>query len=132
MTSKCGFAFFFSCVIFRVMRMLAELSAKWRYEIAVTDTNLYNLYSECVPHKFNKTSGEELIKAKLKAICNDVAFTPEQDAKLSEYIKAGWEAFIAETPVHYCGDERCDGRCGAQPCGQCIDRCRCYYKRPLP
>lgn len=26
---------------------------------------------------------------------------------------------------HYCGIKECDGECGVQPCGVCIDCCRC-------
>jgi hypothetical protein len=29
--------------------------------------------------------------------------------------------------LHYCGDEDCDGECGVQYCGCCIDVCRCSY-----
>jgi hypothetical protein len=28
---------------------------------------------------------------------------------------------------HYCGDDRCEGECGIQDCGLCIDVCRCEY-----
>ena len=130
MTSKCGFVFFNICVVHRVTEMLSELSAKWRDEMdSQSETNLWHIYRDCVTHKYNKTSGEELIKTKLKAMCDDAILTAEQDAKLTEHIKAGWEAFIAETPVHYCGDKWCDGECGVQPCGACIDVCRCHCYR---
>jgi hypothetical protein len=27
--------------------------------------------------------------------------------------------------VHYCGENDCEGDCGVQRCGMCIDTCRC-------
>jgi hypothetical protein len=27
--------------------------------------------------------------------------------------------------IHYCGEEWCEGNCGVQSCGACIDTCRC-------
>jgi hypothetical protein len=32
----------------------------------------------------------------------------------------------SENTTHLCGFRECDGNCGIQSCGVCIDCCRCY------
>ena len=53
--------------------------------------------------------------------------TKEQSAELLEQVGGACQAFIDRyIPVCYCGDRTCDGECGVQHCGICIDCCRCY------
>lgn len=53
--------------------------------------------------------------------------TKEQTEELSKNLSACYEGFIAVVvgPIHYCRIPGCDGDCGIQPCGVCIDCCRC-------
>jgi hypothetical protein len=127
MTSKCGFEFFCACVIHPVAPMFHEISAKWRKSGEDYDeSDLWDLYKQCKTFKADKMNAEEHIKAALKVMINDVTLTAEQDKTVAALVKSGWAAFIAESPVHYCGEEECDGECGVQQCGVCIDCCRCW------
>ena len=127
MTANCGFSFFCACVICPVGPMFTEFSAKWRKSAEeYGDDDLWDLYKQCKTFKTDKMNAEEHIKAALKVMINDVTLTAEQDKTLAALVKSGWAAFIAESPVHYCGEEECDGECGVQQCGVCIDTCRCW------
>ena len=130
MTSKCGYSFFCACVIHPVGPMFCEISAKWvKAGEDYDERDLRALYQDCKKHKSAKTNAEEHIRASLKVMINDVTLTAEQDKTVAALVKRGWAAFIAESPVHYCGEEECDGECGVQPCGECIDTCRCHCYR---
>lgn len=127
MTSKCGFEFFCICVIKPVTGMFSEISKKWVKAIEDYDEHdIWALYLDCNKQKKAKTSAEAHILVKLKEMIDDVTLTAEQEAKVVADIKTGWAEFIAETPLHYCGDEECHGECGVQPCGVCVDCCRCW------
>jgi hypothetical protein len=53
--------------------------------------------------------------------------TEAQTKELSEQLGMAINTFIdRSTPACYCGDKSCDGDCGVQSCGFCIDCCRCY------
>jgi hypothetical protein len=127
MTSKCGYEFFCICFIHPVGEMFSKISEKWTKTCEDYDeSDLWALYDDCKKHKYEKTNAEAHILAKMKEMIRDTTLTAEQEAKVVTDIKTGWATFITETPVHYCGEEECDGLCGVQPCGVCIDRCRCW------
>jgi hypothetical protein len=127
MTDNCGYRFFYDCVIRPVEPMFTEFSAKWRKSAEEYDESaLWGLYKQCKPFKTDKKNAEEHIKASLKTMISDVTLTFNQDKTLDGLVKNGWATFMAESPVHYCGDEECDGECGVQQCGVCIDCCRCW------
>ncbi len=120
MTSDCGFAFFCLTVVPSIAEVLPI--------DALNDEGfLWTLYKDSKTHKMNKTDGVPNIKAQIKTKTDDI-ITAEKDAQLEASITKGWAAFIAERPVHYCGDAECDGECGVQPCGVCIDCCRCWQR----
>lgn len=54
-------------------------------------------------------------------------FTEAQLNELKKGLNAVYESFIFVVvgPPHYCRIPGCDGDCGVQPCGICIDCCRC-------
>ena len=127
MTSKCGFEFFCICVIYPHRELFNEISEKWAKSGEDYDeSDLWALYKDCKNHKYEKTNAEAHILVKLKEMISDATLSAEQETKVVADIKKGWAEFIAETPIHYCGDEECDGECGVQPCGFCIDCCRCW------
>jgi hypothetical protein len=52
--------------------------------------------------------------------------TAAQKEELYYIVKEALEAFNNRyTPLCYCGYSDCDGDCGTQSCGVCIDCCRC-------
>jgi hypothetical protein len=107
--------------------MFYEISPKWVKSAEDYDeSDMWVLYKQCATFKMDGMNAEEHIKASLKVMISDVILTAKQEEKVAALIKSGWAAFIGETPVHYCGDEGCDGECGVQPCGVCIDCCRCW------
>ncbi len=130
MTSKCGFEFFCICVIYPHRELFHEISETWvKAGEDYDERDLRALYQDCKKHKSAKTNAEAHILTKLKEMISDATLTAEQETKVVADIKSGWAAFIAESPVHYCGEEECDGECGVQPCGECIDTCRCHCYR---
>jgi hypothetical protein len=53
--------------------------------------------------------------------------TEAQTKELTEQVGMAIKTLIDRyTPTCYCGDKSCDGDCGVQSCGFCIDCCRCY------
>jgi hypothetical protein len=50
----------------------------------------------------------------------------KQVEELKEQLSDAFSAYkVYRRPAHYCGDPSCDGDCGVQQCGVCIDCCRC-------
>ena len=53
--------------------------------------------------------------------------TEDQNKELLSHVERACQDYIdRHTPTCYCRDRSCDGDCGIQACGMCIDCCRCY------
>lgn len=97
----------------------------------LTDNWWKNCFNEFNPIIFNEGENDEETQSKLftkvmSEFSKDLlteAQKKELNTQLGDAIYAFKERFSIKC---VCGIDCCDGDCGVQPCGMCIDVCRCY------
>lgn len=76
----------------------------------------------------NSEDIQKNILEKVQAEFSKDFLTKEQLDELKKNLQDSYQSFIIEntTPIHHCRIPGCDGDCGIQSCGICIDYCSCY------
>ena len=103
-----------------------KLTEEWWLELHADVCTLLDKEGDNKETDNKSAEAQDYIWKKVMAEFSKDFLNKKQVKELKEQLSDAFSAYeVYRRPAHYCGDPGCEGDCGVQQCGVCIDCCRC-------